>query len=757
MSRPLLCSILVAIIWCGLLGHVDRSVAQVPIEPLVTPASADAAAIAHRAFLRQTKMTPALHAMLETATDETLLTVLVKLTARADLHDITMRSRRRRIETIITRLQQTANQSQRALLARLQRHQAEGVVTNVEAFWIFNGLVVTATPAVIDELATFAAVQIIEPEIHLQTPALIETAAPATPNLTLVNAPALWGLGYRGQGIVVANLDTGVNLHHPDLYDQWRGGTNSWFDPYGEHSTPVDAAGQGSGHGTWTMGIMVGGGNSGTMVGMAPDAQWIAAKIFNNQGSATAAAIHAAYQWLLDPDGDPGTDDAPHVVNNSWTFHHVGCSLEFEPDLHALRVAGILPIFAAGNTGPTPATALSPGNNPSAFAVGGIDQNGNIYPQSSRGPAICGEAESIYPEMSAPGVNIYTTDIYGLYTTATGTSMAAPHVAGALALLLSVQPDLLVDEQEAALRNGLVDMGPVGPDNDFGNGRLDVLASYQWLVPPPVNAPPIVDAGIAFTIPLTATAQLAGTVLDDGLPDPPAMVTATWQMATGPGVVLFGQRNGVTTTATFSVSGVYRLHLIADDGALQTTDAVTVTVQPAPNQPPTVDAGGDLTVTQPISTITLVATAADDGLPDGQLTHQWHQRSGPPAVTWQQTDTLTTTVGFSQIGVYLLQLDVSDGLLQSSDQLVVVVRNPPPTAKAGDCNGDMALNAGDLSATILEIFDGDGTLAGEAVGGTFAGGPHCDANQDSLINAGDVSCTILLIFDSPDACLRAGP
>lgn len=101
-------------------------------------------------------------------------------------------------------------------------------------------------------------------------------------------------------------------------------------------------------------------------MGVAPDAQWIAVKIFNNQGSGTVAGIHAGFQWLLDPDGNPNTDDAPHVVNNSWTFQSPGCDLEFQPDLQALRAAGILPILQQAIAGPmqiqvsVPATIQKP-------------------------------------------------------------------------------------------------------------------------------------------------------------------------------------------------------------------------------------------------------------------------------------------------------------------------------------------------------------------------------------------------------------
>jgi subtilisin family serine protease len=229
--------------------------------------------------------------------------------------------------------------------------------------------------------------------------------------------------------------------------------------------------------------VLVGDEAGGTAIGVAPQAQWIAAKIFNDAGGSTATAAHAAFQWMLDPDANPGTADAPQVVNNSWGFTSPGCNLEFQPDVQALRAAGILPVFAAGNSGPNPSTSVSPANYPEAFAVGNTNDSDVIANDSSRGPSACGESQTIYPEIVAPGVSIRTTDLFGLYFNASGTSVAAPHVAGALALLLSAFPNLSVDQQSAALTTTAVDLGPAGPDNTYGAGRLNVLAAYDSLVP----------------------------------------------------------------------------------------------------------------------------------------------------------------------------------------------------------------------------------------------------------------------------------
>ncbi len=293
-----------------------------------------------------------------------------------------------------------------------------------------------------------------------------------------MNATALWQLGFRGQGVVIASMDTGVDVSHPDLAAQWRGGSNSWFDPYGQNPvTPVDH----NGHGTWTMGLMVGRDLGGSSIGVAPDATWIAAKIFDDNGTATVSGIHLGFQWLLDPDGNALTDDAPDVVNNSWSFNYQGCDLEFEPDLQALLAAGIAPVFAAGNYGPGSATSISPANNPGAIAVGAVDNTGAIYNQSSRGPSACGSGSATYPALAAPGVNVRTSDLFGLYINVSGTSFAAPHVSGGLALLLSAFPALSVPDQQNALIFSAVDLGSPGADNLFGAGRIDLLAAYNLI------------------------------------------------------------------------------------------------------------------------------------------------------------------------------------------------------------------------------------------------------------------------------------
>lgn len=373
-------------------------------------------------------------------------------------------------------LQRTAAAGQRHVIALLERRRASGEVRTIRRFWIVNALQVVATPRVVAELAADPDVASVRPNAVLRTRArAVAAAAPTAPpadNVALIGAPALWRSGMTGSGVTVASLDSGVDASHPALAAAFRDGRGGWFDPSGQHATPVDT----SGHGTATMGVIVGGGAGGTTLGVAPDARWIAAKVFDDRGKSSVARIHAAFQWLLDPDGRPGTADAPQVVNASWNRASGGCDLEFEDDLRHLRAAGIVTVFASGND----AQDASPANDPSAFAVGSVDAAGAVAPDSGRGRSSCGGP--VYPNLVAPGVDIPTTDVAGLYTTQTGTSVAAPHVTGALALLLSRFPRTSALRQQSALEAGAADLGARGPDDVFGFGRLDVAASYHWLV-----------------------------------------------------------------------------------------------------------------------------------------------------------------------------------------------------------------------------------------------------------------------------------
>lgn len=408
------------------------------------------------------------------AAPATMRTVVATLRDQTRLAPPPRPGRRARLRHVVESLQARATRDQAALRSLLRQRAREGLVGEVTPLWVVDAVSFTATEEVIDEVSRRPEViGVADDAEHL-----VHLAAPAEPGVAAVGAPSAWEQGATGTGVVVATLDSGVDLDHPDLAGRWRGGTNSWFDPYGQHpSVPTDL----SGHGTATTSVIVGGDASGSSIGVAPGATWIAARVFDDRGASTETAVHQAFQWLLDPDHDPTTADAPQVVEASWSLGTApGCDLTYREDVRALRAAGILPVFAAGNLGPGAGTATSPGNYPEVLSVGATGTTGSVWSGSSRGPSGCGGRLRAYPDLVAPGVGIVAADRYGLYQTLTGTSVAAPHAAGALAVLLGTG-DLTPDQQAAALTRSAVDLGPAGPDDTYGAGGLDVAAALAWV------------------------------------------------------------------------------------------------------------------------------------------------------------------------------------------------------------------------------------------------------------------------------------
>jgi subtilisin family serine protease len=568
---------------------VTAAVAVVSLAARLSPAMGRApdAITANVAPAPAAVITPALAARLATADPTRPLEALVVLRQQAALSSDAGPTHGARVTRVVQELRRVADATQKPLLALLGQRRAQQLVTNIVPLWVLNGVIVTARPVVFRELAERSDVLEIRPAATVSAPAapnqLTSSPAPPEQDLAVVNTLQLWDLGYRGQGIVVANMDTGVDASHPDLAGSWRGGSNSWYDPNGQHPhTPTDV----SGHGTWTMGTMVGGSASGTAIGMAPGAKWIAAKIFNDRGTATTTRIHQAFQWLLDPDGNPKTADAPDVVNNSWVMSAPACNLEFELDLQRLRAAGILPVFAAGNDGPAPSTGHSPADNPEAFAVGATNNLGVLDDSSSRGPG-CGG--STYPNLTAPGSDITTTDLSGYYATESGTSMAAPHVAGALALLLSAFPNLSADRQAAALQSAALDLGGAGPDDDSGYGRLDALGAFYLVASTPdfslSVAPSPATTVAGGTASYTVTIGSVGGFSSDVTPSVSGLSEsqASWKLS--PQTIAGGAGTASLTimTASSLAPGTYGLTITTGGGQMTHTVPVSLIVTPPPD------------------------------------------------------------------------------------------------------------------------------------------------------------------------------
>ncbi len=471
-------------------------------------------------------ISPRLLSTLNAAAPDEELSVIVTLADKADLRPFIAKRRAIRMMSALERgehragliraLKTKAKGSQQRLVKMLK----DKGVRQIKPLWIINGIALKASTEVIQLLAEMPEVADIRIDSVVPMPVVVPAATGGVEdNLISIKVPDLWALGFAGQGMVVALLDSGVDALHPDLATDlidgsgWRGGTNSWFNPIaadcllpGANCTGCDANvdtpcdfldNQNIAHGTGVAGIMTGADAGGTSIGVAPAAQWIAAKIFKSDETASFSAIHQALQWVLDPDDDPATDDAPDVVNNSWGLPPDPldpgnrCSTEFLPDIQALKAAGIAVVFSAGNEGPDLATDVSPGNNPESFAVGSVGTFSSpteISSFSSRGPSSCDG--TVYPEVVAPGFQIRSTGLSfgGLaqyQNGLTGTSFAAPHVTGVMTLLLQAFPGVSLADLEDAIKFSAVDPGNLGPDNDYGFGLIDALGAYDWLIQAP--------------------------------------------------------------------------------------------------------------------------------------------------------------------------------------------------------------------------------------------------------------------------------
>lgn len=541
---------------------------------------------------------------------ETPVPVIVELAERVDPG--THAGKARRAE-LIGALHSTAARTQPAVAAAIRAHGGGGL----RQLWAINAIAASLPPAAVAALARHPAVARIRLDAEVAAPPVTPAAAAAPEwNIAALRVPELWTLGLDGSGVVVAGMDTGVDANHPDLAPRWRGGTNGWYDPNGQHATPYDR----QGHGTQTMAIMVGGTAGGSAIGVAPGARWIAVKIFDDSGRSRLSRIHQGFQWLLDPDGNPATDDAPDVVNNSWGLAGSDqCSLEFQADLRVLKAAGIAVLFSAGNDGPAGYTSSSPANNPEGYAVGAVDAAGTVAPFSSRGPSACDGTP--YPELVAPGVAVRSADLsfggIANYVDVSGTSYAAPHLAGVMALLIQARPGATVADLEAALLQSARDLGPAGPDHAYGYGLADAAAALDALagLPPPQNRPP--HAGndaysvLAGTTLAVATPGLLGNDADpDGDP-----LSALLDSPPGGGSLTLrgdGSFSYVAAPGTLADSFTYR----ASDGSLSSAAATVSISVIQPNQAPV---AADDSATTRKNTALRINVLANDRDPDGSL------------------------------------------------------------------------------------------------------------------------------------------
>jgi len=328
--------------------------------------------------------------------------------------------------------------------------------------YLVNGLAVRGDLALALRLAAHGEIaRIVGDPVVRGIDADLLAPAPAAPGVGVewgvqtVEADKVWTLdGVRGEGVVVASGDTGVEWTHPALrgkYRGWNGTTAShdfnWFDAINDTSAPFDD----NNHGTHTTGTMVGDDGDTNQIGVAPGARWIACKNMNF-GDGQPSTYIACNQFFLAPfphGGDPETDGdpakAPNIVNNSWECPpSEGCDpFVLQASFAALRAAGILSVDAAGNSGPACSTvATPPAIYDETFVVGATDSTNVLASFSSRGPVTIDGSGRMRPDVAAPGVGVRSSVRGGFYSHLSGTSMASPHAAGSAALLWSAKPQL---------------------------------------------------------------------------------------------------------------------------------------------------------------------------------------------------------------------------------------------------------------------------------------------------------------------------
>ncbi|MCX5065554.1 S8 family serine peptidase [Micromonospora lupini] len=420
-------------------------------------------------------------------------------------------------------LRETAAGSQGKIRAEL-----DSSGTKYQTFWATNAIKVNSgSLAMAQKFAAHAEVEGLYAPVDYKLPELTKGTDEKTVNavewgVANINADDVWSqYGVTGEGVTIASIDSGVQYDHPALVNSYRGNNGdgtfdhnyNWFNAAG---TCADAPCDDDGHGTHTMGTMAGSAGA-NQIGVAPGVKWIAA----NGCCPTDAALIESGQWMLEPTDlsgqNPDASKRPNIINNSWGTRDPSNEPFMEDVTLAWAASGIFGVFSNGNSGPACQTSGSPGSLASNYSAGAYDVNNTIASFSARGTGQNGE---IKPNISAPGVNVRSSIPGNGYGTASGTSMAAPHLVGAIALLYSAAPTLIgdVDGTRALLNGTAIDKaddqcgGTAADNNVYGEGRLDALALLA--------AAPTGDVG-----------TLAGTVTDAATGAPIAGATVT---LTGP-------------------------------------------------------------------------------------------------------------------------------------------------------------------------------------------------------------------------------
>ncbi|NWH04283.1 S8 family serine peptidase [Desulfobacter latus] len=288
-------------------------------------------------------------------------------------------------------------------------------------------------------------------------------------NHALIGMDKIKEMGLDGTDIRVGHLDTGIDPENPEL----TGKLGAWaeFGSGGEKIDSIPHDDHNQGHGTHSASII-----AGNTTGVAPGVTLISALVLN-QGHGTLAQALAGMEWVMDPDGDPETDDGAQIVNMSWGTS--GTVDVLNEAIQNMIAANVLPVCSIGNSGY--GSTLSPANTQDAIGVGAVDSNNRIVSFSGGGEVYWDNLAVTKPNIVAPGVNIPGVGLNGVYQTMSGTSFAAPHVAGAVALLLEFDPDLTLDQMKQFLYYSSYDGGYPGIDTYYGHGSMDISSTLNFL------------------------------------------------------------------------------------------------------------------------------------------------------------------------------------------------------------------------------------------------------------------------------------
>lgn len=447
--------------------------------------------------------------------------IVVILKEQADISDVkNIKGKDLKASFVYQSLIKTADQSQKEVKDFLH---TKGI--SFQSFYLVNMVTLQADWNLISSIAELSSVSAVieDGNYVVHNPIMEKNVAGSRTiewNVSHINAPSVWNMGYTGQGVVIGGQDTGYEWNDPVLINKYRGwngiseshnfnwhdaidsthALNTGINPCGyQLSTPCDD----NNHGTHTMGTMVGDDGLGNQVGIAPGAKWVGCRNME-RGWGTLSSYVECFEWFLAPyaygstsaSGDPLK--MPHVINNSWGCPPIeGCNPAnfsvMESALNNLRNAGCVIVVSAGNAG----SSCGSVNDPAAifsgsFSVGATNNVDAIAGFSSRGPVTVDGSNRLKPDISAPGVSIRSC-ITGnnAFASWNGTSMAGPHVAGLVALLISANPELAgeVDKIEDIIEQTAVNftsaqncgsvLGTSIPNNTFGYGRIDALATVN--------------------------------------------------------------------------------------------------------------------------------------------------------------------------------------------------------------------------------------------------------------------------------------